>query len=247
MPFSLGETMKFLVLNVAVAAILTLGASNSQAQETFLDQLATADIAKGEKVFKKCKSCHTVDSGGKSKVGPNLYGIIQRPVATVEDFKYSKALIAYGGQWTLSRLDAFLEKPKTAVKGTKMSFAGIRKPADRLNLLSFLNAQSGTPLDVPVAENSTEAAISVSDEPSEFGVLFQAPGVEETFYACSACHSERIVAQQGLTRSHWDELLVWMVDEQEMDEIDEPDRTAILDYLAAHYGEDRPNFPSPKQ
>ena len=83
------------------------------------------------------------------------------------------------------------------------------------------------------------------DEPPEFGVLFQAAGVEETFYTCTACHSERIIAQQGQTRAHWDELLVWMVDEQEMDEIEEPDRSAILDYLAEHYGEDRPNFPKP--
>ena len=145
--------MKFLVLNVAVAAILTVGASNSQAQETLLDQLATADITKGERVFKKCKSCHTIDSGGGNKIGPNLYGIVQRPVATVEGYKYSKALIAFGDQWTLDRLNAFLEKPKAAVKRTKMSFAGIKKPADRLNLLGFLNTHSDTPLDVSIAEN----------------------------------------------------------------------------------------------
>ena len=76
---------------------------------------------------------------------------------------------------------------------------------------------------------------------------FEPRALKRTFYACNACHSERIVAQQGLSRSHWDELLVWMVDEQEMDEIDETDRTVILDYLAAHYGEDRPNFPKPNQ
>lgn len=84
----------------------------------------------------------------------------------------------------------------------------------------------------------------VTAEESEFGVLFVAPGVEETYYACIACHSERIVAQQGLSRSGWEDTLDWMVEEQGMDEIEDPDRTIILDYLAAHYGEDRPNYPN---
>ena len=79
----------------------------------------------------------------------------------------------------------------------------------------------------------------------EFGLLVNAPGVETTYYACIACHSERIVAQQGLTRDGWDELLEWMVEEHGMPQIDEPDRSEILDYLEANYNEDRPNFPRP--
>lgn len=85
----------------------------------------------------------------------------------------------------------------------------------------------------------------LADEDYEFGVLFDAPGVETTFYNCTACHSEMIVAQQGLTRDEWDEMLEWMVEEQGMYEIEEPERTEILDYLAAHYNTDRPNFPRP--
>lgn len=80
-------------------------------------------------------------------------------------------------------------------------------------------------------------------EDAEFGVLKIAEGVETTYYACTACHSEMIVAQQGLSRQHWDELLVWMVEEQGMADPDPKDRKVILDYLAEHYGEDRPNFP----
>lgn len=80
-------------------------------------------------------------------------------------------------------------------------------------------------------------------EQSEYGLLFNAPGVEETFIYCTACHSEMIVAQQGKTRKTWEELLGWMMEEQGMDEIPEPDRTTILDYLAKHYNIDRPNFP----
>lgn len=80
-------------------------------------------------------------------------------------------------------------------------------------------------------------------EENEYGVLFTAPGVDETYAYCSGCHSEMIVAQQGLTRDGWVEMLEWMVEEQGMGEIDEPDLSAILDYLATHYNEDRPNFP----
>ncbi len=78
---------------------------------------------------------------------------------------------------------------------------------------------------------------------SEYGVLHEAPGVEETFIYCAACHSERLVAQQGLTRQDWEELFVWMVEEQEMEEIEEPDRSTVLDYLTKYYNVDRPHFP----
>jgi cytochrome c len=84
-------------------------------------------------------------------------------------------------------------------------------------------------------------AIAAGD--SEFGVLKEAPGVETTYYACTACHSEMIVAQQGLTRERWDEMLVWMVEEQGMPELGPEERETILDYLAEHYNTDRPNFP----
>lgn len=89
-------------------------------------------------------------------------------------------------------------------------------------------------------------SFSVADENSEYGVLVEKPGVEETFIFCTACHSERIVAQQGLTRKDWKEVLVWMVDEQEMEPIDEPDYSLILDYLTENYNIDRPNFPKNK-
>ncbi|MEM9012940.1 MAG: aldehyde dehydrogenase [Pseudomonadota bacterium] len=82
-------------------------------------------------------------------------------------------------------------------------------------------------------------------EEGEFGVLKIAAGVETTYFTCAGCHSERLVAQQGLSREDWDELLDWMIEEQGMGAIDEADRTEILDYLAEHYNEDRPNFPGP--
>lgn len=97
------------------------------------------------------------------------------------------------------------------------------------------------------ASEDTGPAFEPADyAPDEFGVLFHAPGVEETYAYCAACHSERIVAQQGLTRDGWVELIDWMIEDQGMVEIDEPDLTYVLDYLSEHYGEDRPNFPGKK-
>lgn len=78
---------------------------------------------------------------------------------------------------------------------------------------------------------------------SEFGQLVTAEGAEETYYACTACHSEMIVAQQGKTRAGWADLLDWMTEEQGMPELDPAERGIILDYLSAHYNTDRPNFP----
>ena len=87
------------------------------------------------------------------------------------------------------------------------------------------------------------AQASDTVEESEYGVLFVADGVDDTYYTCIGCHSERIIAQQGLSRENWDEMLVWMVEEQGMPELDEETRDVILDYLAQHYNVDRPNFP----
>jgi cytochrome c len=80
-------------------------------------------------------------------------------------------------------------------------------------------------------------------EESDYGALYEAPGVELTYAYCAACHSEMLVAQQGMTREDWDQLFEWMVEEQGMAEIEEPDRTIVLDYLAEHYNVDRPHFP----
>ena len=102
---------------------------------------AEGDAAKGEKVFKKCKACHAVGEDAKNKVGPTLNGIVGAPAGQNPDFKYSDALteMAAGGLvWDDANLSAFLTKPKDFMKGTKMSFAGLRKEADVENVIAYL-------------------------------------------------------------------------------------------------------------
>lgn len=88
-----------------------------------------------------------------------------------------------------------------------------------------------------------QSAQDAAEDESEFGQMVVADGVEETFYTCTACHSEMIVVQQGKTRQGWDKLFDWMIETQGMPELDEETRNIILDYLAEHYNTDRPNFP----
>jgi cytochrome c len=101
--------------------------------------LADGDAANGEKVFRKCKACHTVDAG-VNRVGPSLFGIVDRAIATVEGYKYSDAMTAFGEgkTWTAEQLAAFLTKPKDLVPGTKMSFPGIKAETDRADLIAYL-------------------------------------------------------------------------------------------------------------
>ena len=111
--------------------------------------MALGDVASGEKIFKKCAACHSINKGGKHKIGPALYNVVGRKVGGVEDYKYSKALIAYEKEWTFEELNGFLIKPAKHIKGTKMAYAGLRKEADRASVIKYLNANSDSPLPLP--------------------------------------------------------------------------------------------------
>ncbi len=123
-------------------------AESAVADDT-LTLLASADAGKGEKVFKKCKACHTTEEGGKSKVGPNLWDVVGRAKGSVGGFKFSAAMTDKGGDWSYQDLDGFLASPKGFVSGTKMSFAGIKKASDRAALILFLRSLSASPKALP--------------------------------------------------------------------------------------------------
>jgi len=111
--------------------------------------LALGDAAHGEKVFKKCSACHMIASGGKNMIGPNLWEVIGRTAGSVSDYKYSKAMVAYGKEWTFEEMNAYLIKPQAYIKGTKMAFAGLRKEKDRASVILYMNSKSSSPKPLP--------------------------------------------------------------------------------------------------
>jgi len=119
------------------------------AVENALTLLASATPDRGVKVFKKCKSCHTVAKGGKNTVGPNLWDVVGKAKASTAGFAYSGVLKEKGGDWTYADLDAFLLSPKGFAKGTKMSFAGLKKAGDRAAVIAYLRSLSDSPKPLP--------------------------------------------------------------------------------------------------
>ncbi len=111
--------------------------------------MALGDITHGEKVFKKCSACHSIEAGGGNKIGPALYNVVGRKIAAVEDYKYSKALVEYKKNWSFEELNGFLIKPQKWIKGTKMAYAGLRKEKDRASVILYLNKYSDNPLPLP--------------------------------------------------------------------------------------------------
>ena len=125
--------------------------ANEEVEEINISSLLSiGDVAHGEKVFKKkCSACHSINKGGKNKIGPALYNVLGRQVGGVEDYKYSSALLEYGKAWTFEEMNGFLKKPASYIKGTKMAFAGLRKEKDRSSVILYLNQNSDSPLPLP--------------------------------------------------------------------------------------------------
>ena len=123
---------------------------NSQVEEKvdISALMALGDIAHGEKIFKKCSACHSIEAGGGNKIGPALYNVVGRKIAAVQDYKYSKALVDYKKNWSFEELNGFLIKPQKWIKGTKMAYAGLRKEKDRASVILYLNKYSDSPIPV---------------------------------------------------------------------------------------------------
>ena len=111
--------------------------------------MSLGDSENGAVVFKKCAACHSINKGGKNKIGPALYNVVGRAVGGLNDYKYSKALASYGKAWTFEELNGFLQKPSSYLKGTKMSYAGLRKEKDRASVIKYLNENSDNPRLLP--------------------------------------------------------------------------------------------------
>lgn len=289
-------------------ALMLLTISAAAFGETQLDpiapRLAGADAERGSKIFLQCMACHVNEKDAAHTVGPNLWGIIERPVGSLPDFNYSDSLKAIGGVWNFEKLSRYLFEPQALAPETRMVFAGIKRAEERADLIAYLQTLSDRPVALPTLPDAIDGptygglpdgdgraatyftcrachavdqftdrhrsrdgwdellAEMVSDhgmaapEPwaerlmldylaTHFGKqqednwdgLPPGPGREEVFYTCNACHSLKLVTQQGMSRSRWDDTLEWMVEEQGMSEFTNDNvKALVLDYLTQHFG-----------
>jgi cytochrome c len=147
--------------------------------EPVLGLIATADVAKGEGIAKKCATCHSFDAAGTNKVGPGLYGVIGRVSGTHEGFAYSDQMKAHAKPWTFADLNHFLARPKEFIPGTKMTFPGLPKVQDRADLLAWLDKQSANPAPLPTPDEiAAEQAALKTEAPAEGAAAEAAPAAE---------------------------------------------------------------------
>ena len=120
--------------------------------------LAKADVAAGKATSSKCEACHDTSSAKTIKIGPPLFGVVDRPRASIAGFSYSGGMKAKGGTWTYDELFKFLKSPGAYITGTKMSFAGLSKAEDRINLIAFLRTNADSPAAIPAPKPAAAAA-----------------------------------------------------------------------------------------
>lgn len=125
------------------------GAAPAAAAEPLPVLLAKADAKKGEALVKPCSACHTFDKGGANKVGPHLYGVVNRATASVDGFAYSDSLKGKGGQWSFDNIDHFIANPKGYASGTKMAYGGEKDPSRRADIIAYLRTLADSPAPLP--------------------------------------------------------------------------------------------------
>ena len=141
------EKSSYQVANVTVTANATATETSSESGN-IIAIFASTNASYGAKIFKKCAACHSITQGGSNKIGPALWGVLGRKAGTISDYKYSKAMIAYGKPWSIEEMNGFLTKPKDWVKGTKMSFTGLKNPKERAAIILYMNENTDNPLPV---------------------------------------------------------------------------------------------------
>ena len=127
----------------------TSDSANTAASVDISALLAMGSVDHGQKVFKKCKACHSIKEGGGNNIGPKLWNVMFRPVGAISDYKYSKALSEYKKEWNWEEMNGFLIKPSKWIKGNKMGFAGLKDEKDRASVMLYLNQNSDQPKNLP--------------------------------------------------------------------------------------------------
>jgi cytochrome c len=144
------EKSAYQVDSVTTVASTTTTETNSVGSDSgnIMALFASTNADDGAKIFKKCAACHSIAEGGANKIGPALWGVIGRKAGSVPNYKYSKAMAAYSKNWSFEEMNGFLIKPKDWIKGTKMSFAGLKNAKDRASVILYMNKNSSNPLPI---------------------------------------------------------------------------------------------------
>ena len=142
------EKSAYQVANLTTTTSTTTTEAGSENSESgnIMALFASTSATEGAKVFKKCLACHNIGKGDPNKIGPNIFGVINRRAGSVSDYKYSKAMLAYGKVWSFEEMNSILTKPKDWIKGTKMSFAGLKNAKDRAAVILYMNEKTNKPL-----------------------------------------------------------------------------------------------------
>ena len=140
------EKSAYQVASVSTASTETTSTSSNIESGDIMALLASANVADGKKVFKKCVACHNIAKGKGNKIGPALFGVLGRQAGSLADYKYSKAMVAHGKPWSFEEMNGFLKKPKDWIKGTKMAFAGLKNEKERAAIIFYMNKNTDSPL-----------------------------------------------------------------------------------------------------
>ena len=124
----------------------TASAETSSETGNIMAIFASTSAAEGAKVFKQCAACHSIAEGGKNKIGPALWGVLGRQAGSLPDYKYSKAMASHGKKWSFEEMNGVLIKPKDWIKGTKMSYAGLKSEKERAAVILYMNENTNSPL-----------------------------------------------------------------------------------------------------
>ncbi len=218
----------WLILLVIGGVFANVRVNAEAALDPITPRLATADTGRGEKIFLQCKTCHVAEEGARITVGPNLWGIVDRPVGSQPGFEYTESLKEIGGEWDFEKLSQYLFDPKAMAPETRMIFDGVKSARDRADLIAFLRTLDEEPVALPeVAASSTGPG---------YGGLPPGEGREAVYFTCRACHALEQFIDRSLSRTEWDELLSEMVRANGMASPEPWARALMLEYLVANFG-----------